>query len=102
VCRGIGTNTKRSEKIAVPNNPSRYAFDAQYLRIAEPHSPRRACGKNRLPLLVCGRSQASSRFESCVNLFADRQAGFRFGIHLAGGNAPKTNIDYVIAFNGQH
>jgi hypothetical protein len=43
-----------------------------------------------------------ARFESCVNLFPDHQAGFRFGIHLAGGNAPKTNIDYVIAFNGQH
>ena len=42
-----------------------------------------------------------ARFESCVNLFADHQAGFRFGIHLASGNAPKTNIDYVIAFNGQ-
>jgi len=43
-----------------------------------------------------------ARFESGVNLFPDHQAGFRLDIHLAGGNAPKTNIDDVIAFNGQH
>ena len=60
VCRVVGTNTQRSEKIVVPNNLCRYAPTHKYFRIAEPHSPRRACGKNRLPLPVCGRSQASS------------------------------------------